>query len=205
MPVKSCLLVLSLLLLFGACKADGDAISAQPRLVEYSAADGTFSYVFTGKEIFSGFLPDLIKHKNLVEGNLRTANTASMKCILVGDGEYATSYAVPTPIKLKASYKCANTEFEVISCNGGRASCETALIMGRYRPPMIEDRKAYQELMFFYDHCRGMTSFINQMPREERFAFGRAVELRSYSGILADESSAECKREKLEFDSFHSG
>ncbi|WP_373474452.1 hypothetical protein [Sphingorhabdus sp.] len=205
MPMKPWRLLLLSLLLVSACKTDSNATPTRPLPIEYSSADGTFSYLFADKKLFAGFLPEILKNKNLGGGDLRAANTVSMKCVLVGDKGYETSYAVPFPTKLDASYKCANTEFKVISCNGGNASCETALIIGRYHPPMVEDRNAYQEFMFFYDHCRGITSFIDKKTREEKFDFGRSIELRSYSGILADESSAECKSEKLAFDTFLSG
>lgn len=170
-----------------------ESASSKERIIEYSNADGTYSLIFIGNKVFSGFEP-LLVHDQSLQMRAERKVVGEIKCISISTGgETQFSYAVTNPMELGKKYQCENTKFEILKCNGGAASCEVALVRGRYFPPMVSDKSQFQEFLMYADYCRGIISIIDKYENEKKFEFGRSLELRDRTGILADTQSKECR------------
>lgn len=186
-----------LLLALSGCAQAPEKGKKEPPVIEYSTADGSFSYVVTPTKFYAGFGPMIIDKNGVVGADVRQIRKGDMHCMLVGEKGDEISLAIERPTRMGAAFECANTKFDVIYCNGASENCANALIRSRYYPPMKHDG-AYLETLYFYDRCRGILSFMDTGADkvEPGFGFGFANELRGYNGILADESSADCRRER---------
>lgn len=194
-----CLSTFAFLAMSG-CAPVSDSREQQQSVIEYSTADGSFSYVFTPKSFYAGFGPQIIDKAGVRGAPIRQIQEGNMHCILAGEKGDEVSFAIERPTKLSSKFECGNNKFEVVYCNGGSMSCENALVRSRYYSPMKSGKPGgpYIETMYFYDQCRGILSFMDKGANEVEpgFGFGFANELRSYNGIFADAESPNCKRDR---------
>jgi hypothetical protein len=118
---------------------------------------------------------------------LRRSRSGNVSCISLGPVANSIEYAIETPLKKGAHYRCRNTAFTVTQCF---AECKGAIIL-RETALQENSRGSFLRSYMYVDACLGVLILNSSSDLAGGIPLDAEL-LRGRTGILADEHSPAC-------------